>query len=84
MIMPSMFGVLCLILGITFVLYGIRNGFYKRNIQSGHSGSRVYGNQAIIMGIIYILGGIALLWTSYVVVNSLFLKGYFDLFSKTL
>ncbi len=74
MIIPSIFGFLCLILGITFIIYGIRNGFFKKDIQSSHSGSRVYGNQAVIMGIIYILGGFFLLWGTYIVVNSLILK----------
>jgi hypothetical protein len=72
MILPSIFGSLFFILGVAFIIYGVRNGFLKRDIQRSHAGSRAYGNEAIAMGVIYIFGGIFLLWGFYVVVKYLF------------
>ena len=75
MIILSITAALFIILGSIFIFYGIRNGLIIKNIQSGHYGSRAKGNSAIVMGILYIIGGCAFLWTASVIVHSLNASG---------
>ena len=69
--LPYFFGILALIFGVFFLIYGIKGGFIDKKILSSHPDTFVTGKQALIRGIFYIAIGLFFLFGCFIIVLSL-------------
>lgn len=66
--LPYFFGILALIFGVFFLIYGIKGGFINKKILSYYPDTYVTGKQALIRGVFYIAIGLFFLFGCFMIV----------------
>jgi uncharacterized membrane protein len=67
-------GLICIILAILFIGYGIKGGLIEKKMTINHYNTIVTGKKAIQTGIFYIIIGVAFLVGAILTLVSLYLK----------
>ena len=69
-----MVGVICVLLAIVFLRYGVQNGLIEKKMMINHYTKTVTGQKAVQTGIFYIIIGLTFLVGAVFIFLSLYLK----------